>query len=541
MERNYSYQFDIVDKVSGPVKRIGGAFAQANLRLQSFGRGIENQGKRLGNLGSRLMNVQGLLAGSFVTAGVVTLGRELTNTLGKFERFEAVLTNTLGSSSAAQMVLQDIQDFAARTPFQVDELTESWVRLANTGFRPSMEEMTSLGDLASSTGKNFTDLSEAIIDAQVGEFERLKEFGIRASKSGDQVTFSFKGQQTQVKFTEQAIQEYLLGLGKVEGVGGAMAAISETIAGKTSNLQDRFTNLTKTFAEAVRPMLISIIDGMSSLIDRLTVVSRFIGANREQFATWGAIIIGTTGALLGFVATAKLVTGVQLMITTLTQSWKAIKDGILAARTAVLAFNFAALLNPFVWIPVAIAGIVLILVKFKTVRQWLYDFATWAWENHPFKWMIDLVDRVFPGFKDSVTKLFNQVKTAIAGAFKWLSENVLKPFEGVLNKLFGFTSVPTIELPKPEGGDEEQGSPYGRTPAGPRAPGSSTGGTGGSTISSRMSDVQGGGGKHITINIQALNQGGITVQSTTLGMGVNQVRDELQRMLLSVVNDVNYG
>lgn len=56
-----------------------------------------------------------------------------------------------------------------------------------------------------------------------------------------------------------------------------------------------------------------------------------------------------------------------------------------------------------------------------------------------------------------------------------------------------------------------------------------------------MSDVQGGGGKHITINIQALNQGGITVQSTTLGMGVNQVRDELQRMLLSVVNDVNYG
>lgn len=541
MQRNYSYQFDIVDKVSGPVRRIGGAFAKANMRLQSFGRGIENQGKRLTRLGSRLMNIQGLLAGSFVTAGVVSLGGEVINTLGKFEKFEAVLTNTLGSNSAAKRVLTDLEAFAAKTPFEIDELTDSWVRLANQGFRPNMEEMRSLGDLASSTGKEITDLAEAVLDAQVGEFERLKEFGIRASKNGDQVTFSYKGQQTQVEFTQQAIQDYLLSLGNAEGVSGAMAAIMKTLAGETSNFRDRMTILVKTIGETFRPQLAGIIRLGSQVVERLIHTAKWIDVNREQLWAWAQIIGVATAGILGFVAAARTIATIQALITTLTTSWTTIKTVIMAARTAVLAFNLAALLNPFVWIPAAIVAIGLILYNFKTVRDWLWDFAVWSWEHHPFKWMIDLVDRVFPGFKNSVAKLFNDVKTAVAGAFKWLSDNVFKPFEGLLNKLFGFTSVPTIQMPQPEGGDEEEAdNPYGRTPAGPKPPGADPTKLN-NTISSRMSDVQGGGGKHITINIQALNQGGITVQSTTLGMGVNQVRDELQRMLLSVVNDVNYG
>ena len=76
--------------------------------------------------------------------------------------------------------------------------------------------MRKLGDLASSTGKDFDQLAEAIIDAQTGEFERLKEFGIRASKQGDEVKFTFKEVETQVDFTADSIRDYVLSLGDDE-------------------------------------------------------------------------------------------------------------------------------------------------------------------------------------------------------------------------------------------------------------------------------------------------------------------------------------
>jgi phage tail tape-measure protein len=113
----------------------------------------------------------------------------------RFQTFGAVLKTALGSTGAAQSSMKMIQDFAAKTPFSVEELTSAYVKLVNRGFRPTKEEMTKLGDLASSTGKSFDQLVEAILDAETGEFERLKGFGVKASKHGNQVIFTFKGVQ----------------------------------------------------------------------------------------------------------------------------------------------------------------------------------------------------------------------------------------------------------------------------------------------------------------------------------------------------------
>lgn len=102
-------------------------------------------------------------------------------------------------------------------------LTGVFVKLANAGFRPTGQQMTKLGDLASSTGKQMDQLAEAIIDAQTGEFERLKEFGIRAKDAGDSVIFTYKGVQTTVEKTSGSIRDYIVSLGDAEGVSGSMA------------------------------------------------------------------------------------------------------------------------------------------------------------------------------------------------------------------------------------------------------------------------------------------------------------------------------
>lgn len=190
-----------------------------------------------------VQNVAKVAAGALAAFSFASLGADIIQITSKFQKFQAVLTNTLGSRSAALGSMKDIQDFAAKTPFSVDELTGSFVKLVNQGFKPTNEEMRKLGDLAASQGKGFDQLTEAIIDAQTGEFERLKEFGIRAKKEGDNVTFTFKDVKTQVDFTGESIRDYVLSLGDAVGVSGSMASISTTLGGKLSNLGDNLDQI----------------------------------------------------------------------------------------------------------------------------------------------------------------------------------------------------------------------------------------------------------------------------------------------------------
>lgn len=223
-------------------------------------KGLSSAEKTLRGFSSTVSKVATAATLGFATISFASLGREIIHITAEFQKFEAVLTNTLGSNSEAKQALEDIREFAAKTPFSVQELTSSFVKLANQGFKPTTEEMRKLGDLAASTGKGFDQLTEAIIDAQTGEFERLKEFGIRASKSGDQVKFTFKGVQTQTDFTADSIREYLLGLGDLEGVSGSTAAISATLGGKISNLGDSFDGLLLTLGNLTSGPLASFVD-----------------------------------------------------------------------------------------------------------------------------------------------------------------------------------------------------------------------------------------------------------------------------------------
>jgi hypothetical protein len=94
------------------------------------------------------------------------------------------------------------------------------------------------------------ELAEAILDAQSGEFERLKEFGIKSKDAGDDVIFTFKGIETQVKKSDEAIQDYLLSLGDLKGVAGAMESISKTTGGVISNLQDNIVGFFKDIGDS---------------------------------------------------------------------------------------------------------------------------------------------------------------------------------------------------------------------------------------------------------------------------------------------------
>lgn len=249
-------------------------------KLKGFGDEAEKSGKKAkdgldgaargtDSFGKAASSLKGMIANAFAADVLVGFGKQIINTTAEFQKMEAVLTNTLGSSSAAKVAMNDIAEFASKTPFAVNELTESFVKLANRGFKPTTDQLRALGDLASSTGKSFDQLTEAALDAMTGEFERLKEFGIRASANGDKVQFTFKGVTTEVQKTDEAIKDYLISLGDAEGVSGAMAAISDTVGGKISNLGDNFTMLYKTIGDSSGGLISGILDLSNALVSHL--------------------------------------------------------------------------------------------------------------------------------------------------------------------------------------------------------------------------------------------------------------------------------
>lgn len=241
-----------------------------------------------------------LIAGAFSIGAITSFGESVVETTSKYQKFQAILTNQLGSASAGQQAMDMIQKFAAETPFQVDELTGSFVKLASRGFEPTKAQMTSLGDLAASMGKPFDQLSEAILDAGEGEMKRLKEFGINARVHGDKVEMTFKGQTTTINKSEEAMHNYILGLGKAPGVLGAMAAISATTGGKISNLSDAFDNLKKGIGEGLKPVIDLIIDKVKSFVEKLNKLGEWMKAHPQEikfFATTIAIAAGAVALL----------------------------------------------------------------------------------------------------------------------------------------------------------------------------------------------------------------------------------------------------
>src|SRR5690606_17010358 len=112
------------------------------------------------------------------------------------KKFEAVVTNTLGSKSAALVALGRINDFAKSTPCGVAELTNSFIKLANRGVEPTVKEMRAIADLSATLGKDFDQVIEAILD--INNPERWKEIGVKAETAGDKVKLSLRDAKIEV-------------------------------------------------------------------------------------------------------------------------------------------------------------------------------------------------------------------------------------------------------------------------------------------------------------------------------------------------------
>jgi hypothetical protein len=176
------------------------------------------------------------------------LTQRIINTAGSFETLQASLETVFGSENLAALQFKRINEFASQTPFTIQDITEASIKMKSLGLDPSIESLESMGNTASALGKPLMQFTEAVADAVTNEFERLKEFGIKSKQEGDNVTFTFRGVETQVEKSAEAIEGYLLNIGKTE-FAGAIQKQAETLPGVLSTLGGAVDNLAVKFAD----------------------------------------------------------------------------------------------------------------------------------------------------------------------------------------------------------------------------------------------------------------------------------------------------
>ena len=253
------------------VRRYGNLIASEQRRLDGLNRVPGNRASgffgNLGQLAGAGGAISSLLPQVAGALSIASLGNQIFEVTKKFEGYIQTLKNAYGSSTKAQGAFDKIQNFAAKTPYSVDELTAAFIKLKNRGFDPTTAELTKMGDLAASQGKSFDQYVEALLDAQTGEYERLKEFGIKAKTTGDLVTFSFKGIEKQVKKTDQeAIRNAIISFGELKGVVGGMAGQATTLEGKLSNMGDTWDSIMFNMGKSGKGFLSDMIDLANELL-----------------------------------------------------------------------------------------------------------------------------------------------------------------------------------------------------------------------------------------------------------------------------------
>ncbi|MBB5285029.1 hypothetical protein HNQ92_003177 [Rhabdobacter roseus] len=298
-------------KTEGLFSKIKG-FAAGWLIAGSGGGG----GMGLG-LGSVLAGINPVLGAMAGLLGTVTT--KAYQAQSAWEGIEASLSVALGSMKLANKDMAILEGLAARLPVGLNELTEVFNKLVNRGFKPTAKEIANLSGLAASQNKSFDQLIEAILDAEEGEVERLKEFGIRAKNEAGKVTVTFQGvTKTFTKGAREAAQAFSemsqeLGLDKLND------AKMKTLEGRASNLGDQADRITRLVGNLMVPFFnaaLEIAAGFLGVVDGIVT----------QFSQWAGIMSAATGDVAAFNEQQRKVIDYEAKLAPLLKRYETLKN-----------------------------------------------------------------------------------------------------------------------------------------------------------------------------------------------------------------------
>lgn len=356
-------------------------------------------------------------------------------------------------------------------------------------------------DLASARGMTNEDALNAYRDAIQGNAEAALRLGVILD---DGALKQRAYEMGLIKSTKVAMPDFVR----------SQAAMAEVIS-QTSAIQGHFIknkdndfNATKRLAAAEENLRAKLGDGLLpvkvKLLEVMNNMVHWVSENTHRMQSWGGVALRVAGALVGVYGTAKLLLGIKGFITTVRMAMDLFRNSTILTEMAMKALAFASKLTPFGWISIAIGAIVMLSDKFE-------------------------------GLRAKLLTLFEPVKRVFLKAFNWIYDNILKPMFGWLGKWFDFD----LSKPKTDKTEDDLLTSEGyfdknQLVGGSKAKDLGVGKRNEALVSGAGKDV-----KHINIRIDKLVEQ-FNITTNTMAMSMGQIKSEIERVLLSAVNEVNY-
>jgi tape measure domain-containing protein len=195
----------------------------------------------------------------------------------QLEQYQTALTNMLGSASAAENVLEQIKQDAARTPFDTAGLVKANELLISTGVDAdsSRKVILALGDAVSATGGGNEELSrmaqnlQQIKNAGKATAADIKQFAY-AGIDVYGILADYTGKSTaEVQKMTVTYDVLTAALEKASDEGGryynSMSTQSETLNGQMSTLTDNATQLAGLLTEDLTTAIKKVVSGMNDI------------------------------------------------------------------------------------------------------------------------------------------------------------------------------------------------------------------------------------------------------------------------------------
>lgn len=421
----------------------GSVTIEVELTKEQLEKGLKSLKNDLGNLKKSTTGISDKLAKGFESVGkastkagkILTVG--LTTPLtalatagvkynAQLEQYKTALTTLTGNAKEASKIMTQIEQDAAKTPFDVSGLTQANQLLISTGLsgEESRKTILALGNAISATGGGNDELSRMAVNLQ-----QIKNTGKATALDIKQFAYAgidiyglladYTG-KTKKEVSDMEVSWELLNgaLTKASQEGGkyfgAMEAQSETVNGKISNLQDSFSRFTGSLTSAFIPTIKDILDKITQWLDKFNELDE----GTKQTVAKIVLIVGAIGpALLVF---GKFATAISSIIGIITKLKTAFATGGTAVKALSSAFTF--LTGP-IGIVIAIIGAVIALLVV------LYN------KSETFR---NAVNRAFEQIKNSLSKAWEKIQPCLqklGEAFGTLLEK-LAPVRRIFDKCF---------------------------------------------------------------------------------------------------------
>lgn len=221
--------------------------------------------RQIGRIKNSLLSLHGIAAMALGAMGMHQLGQA---TLGQAMAFETQMVSMehwlKGNKKLAQETVAWLNEFAAATPFEMGDLFPAMTRAIGLGggdITQAKKMVKLAADMAALTpGKTVQDAMEALADAQVGEFERMKEFSMKVTQEQMKAWGGFEGFITKAQ----------------ERFAGGSAKLSQTSIGLLSTITD---NIKTLFREAG-------VGALDALKPRLAKITKWFDENKATVQRW---------------------------------------------------------------------------------------------------------------------------------------------------------------------------------------------------------------------------------------------------------------